>query len=158
MSSGPLHPARLNLQPIALQLSSSFPTYRFLGDTWWIRANGSPCIFKSIISTADPISVIPAKLYKNMNLDITPEQNWNAPVPTWHGVQCDIARVPLWWKVPQQPPTFSMHSVLVLLPQHDPPDTLLYAYLGIQFLVEVWGRLNINCSHKAGAPTGLIEA
>ena len=99
---------------------------------------------------------MPASIHQHLKLAISPEPKWHAPLPTWHGIPCDVGRVPMWWPVPAQPPTFRKVSLLVLLPDHDPPDTLPYIYLGTQFLVEFRGRLTVDCSLK-GSPNAWIE-
>jgi hypothetical protein len=46
-------------------------------------------------------------------------------------------------------------SLLALLPSHGPPDALPYVYLGVQFLLEYRGTVQLDCSQFPGG--GLLE-
>ena len=130
------------------------PSCRFLCGTWWVcrstrRGHTWRQRADSLVTTEQPLSVIPPYLRHQLDLDVLPVSGWSGAIPDWRGIPCQIGRVQACLPImgsflPRQ------FSTLVLLPRREPPDPLPYAYLGVQFLIEYQAQVELDCS--TGAP------
>jgi hypothetical protein len=79
----------------------------------------------------------------------TPEPTWTGGGGEWRGLPCEVGRVQLWLPVQE---TFLLRafSLLVLLPEREPPDWLPYVLLGTQFLFEYQAVVTLDCSAGTG--------
>jgi hypothetical protein len=87
-----------------------------------------------IPSIRDPLDVV-----------VTPEPAWTSPIPDWRGIPCRLGRVEIWLPV-EGTLLLRPFSLLMLLPERDPPDWLPYVLLGVQFLVEYDVSVALECA------------
>jgi hypothetical protein len=92
---------------------------------------------------------VPQSVYDRLDMVSVPEASWSGTAPTWRGVPCDVGRVTIWLPV-QGHLVLRDLSLLALLPQSDPPDSLPYVLLGTQFLLEHRVTLRLDCGQPPG--------
>ena len=131
-------------------LSYALPTCRFLCGSWWPAWTDTrqqhTCRARSdsVLATEEPLSVLIPSLRGPLDPVLLPEPNWQGLVPDWQGIPCTVGRVELW--LPDGDPfVLRPFSLLVLLPERDPPQWLPYALLGVQFLTEYQASVSLQC-------------
>lgn len=148
MTPGSRPPSVTPLRPYPL--SYPFATCRFLCGSWWTawsdaqkRHTWRACS-DSVLATEEPFSVLIPSLRHAIDPVISAEPRWQSPVPDWQSIPCGIGRVELW--LPDGDPfILRSFSLLVLLPERDPPQWLPYVLLGVQFLMEHHATVSLHC-------------
>jgi hypothetical protein len=119
-------------------------------------------IVQAVLQPEIPFAILPAHLRESHRVlcDPTVAQGWQGPLPVWHGIPCQVARVVVRFRNPQGEPDPIELPLLVLLPERDPagprPEQLL---LGSRFLTHYGFRVVLNYSElqylgedSAGSP------
>jgi len=120
------------------------PSVTFSVDCWWAPEGAVPgqtVRSDCRLATAEPYSVIPRSLLEIVQMRVTALP---APIePTWRGIPCLVGHV-MFALTTQDGPPRRAFSMLVLVPETDPPDVPGSVLLGNSFLVEQQARVRLQ--------------